>query len=65
MFATLGAQRLAAVFMAGWLLLDFPLLALWDSPATVFGVPLLPAALFAMWGALIAAAGWLAERADD
>lgn len=65
MFESLGAQRLAALFLAGWLLLDFPLLALWDRDVTVFGLPLLPVALFAVWGALIALAGWVVERSDD
>ena len=62
---SLRTQRLTAVFLAGWLLLDFPLLALWNREATVFGLPLLPVALFAVWAALIALAGWITERPDD
>ena len=65
MFRGLYAQRLAALFAAGWLLLNFPLLALWDRDATVLGLPLFPLALFAVWGALIGLAGWLVERADE
>ena len=61
----LAAQRLVALFVAGALLLNFPLLALWDRDATVLGLPLFPAALFILWGALIAALGWLAERLAD
>lgn len=61
----LGAQRLVALFLAGWALLSFPLLALWDHDATVFGLPLLPTALFVLWALLIAAAGWLVERSGD
>ena len=60
-----SAQRLVALFFAGWLLLNFPLLALWDRDATVLGLPLFPLALFAVWGALIALAGWIVERADE
>ena len=62
---SLAAQRLLALFAAGWVLLNVPLLTLWDREATLLGVPLLPAALFAGWAALIALAGWIAERADD
>ncbi len=62
MFSTLLAQRLLALFAAAALLLNFPLLALWDRDATVFGLPLFPAALFGIWGALIAALAWLLER---
>lgn len=65
MFDSLRSQRLTALFFAGWVLLDFPLLALWDREATVFGLPLLPVALFAAWAALIALAGWIAGRPDD
>ena len=61
----LGAQRLVALFLAGWALLSFPLLALWDHDATVFGLPLLPTALFVLWALLISAAGWLVERSGD
>ena len=42
-------QRLLALFAAGWLLWDFPLLRLWLSEATVFGLPLLPVSLFGAW----------------
>lgn len=58
-------QRLLALFAAGWALLNFPLLTLWDRPVTVFGLPLLPLALFAGWALLIAAAAWVAEAAED
>ena len=65
MFHGLTAQRLLALFALGWLLLNFPLLALWDRGVTVFGLPLLPAALFIGWAALIAALAWIVERGPD
>lgn len=49
----LVAQRLLALLLGGMLLLNFPLLALWDREATVNGLPLFPCALFAVWGVLI------------
>ena len=60
-----AGPRLVALFAAGWLLLDVPLLTLWDRGQTVFGMPLLPAAVFIGWAVLIGIAGWVAERADD
>jgi hypothetical protein len=63
-FDNLTAQRLVAVFMAGWLLFSFPLLALWDRAVTVFGVPLFPAALFGSWALVIALAAWVVERGE-
>ena len=61
----LGKQRLVAVFVAGWLLLNFPLLALWDRDATVLGLPLFPAALFLLWAGLIALLAALMEALPD
>lgn len=58
----LTSQRLVALFGSGWVLLNFPLLGLWDVDTTVLGVPLLPAALMALWALLIAAVAWLMER---
>ena len=55
MFDSLTAQRLAALFVAGWLLFDYPLLGLWDRDATLMGMPVFPLALFVVWGLVIAA----------
>jgi len=61
----LGRQRLLALFAAGLLLFNFPLLALWDRDATLLGLPLFPAALFLIWALLIAALGLISERLAD
>lgn len=53
--------RLVALFAAGWLLLNFPLLTLWDRGLTVLGLPLLPTAVFVGWAALIGVAAWVCE----
>lgn len=62
MFKGLGAQRMLALFAGGWLLFNFPLLGLWDRDATLFGIPLFPAALFILWALLIAVLAWQMER---
>jgi hypothetical protein len=62
MARSLTTQRLVALFCCGWVLLNFPLLGLWDVDTTVLGVPLLPAALMALWALLIGAVAWLMER---
>ena len=62
MFKGMAAQRLFALFASGWLMFNFPLLVLWDHDATVFGVPLFPAALFILWALLIAVLAWQMER---
>lgn len=55
-------QLLVALAGAALLLFNFPLLAVWDRPVTVFGLPLLPVALFALWAGLIAALALASER---
>ena len=57
-------QRLLALFAVGWLLWDFPLLRLWLSEATVFGLPLLPVALFGAWVLLIVLLARLMETRE-
>jgi hypothetical protein len=44
------------------ILFNFPMLVLWDRDSTVFGLPLLPVALFAIWAGLIALLAWASER---
>ena len=61
MFDSLTAQRLAALFVAGWLLFDYPLLGLWDRGATLLGLPVFPLALFVGWGLVIAALALFVE----
>lgn len=65
MFKGLRSQRLLVLFIGGWMLLNFPLLALWDRDVLVLGLPLFPAALFVGWGILIALLAAIVERADE
>ena len=58
-------QVLVALCAAGVALFNFPLLIVWDQPATVLGLPLLPMALFAIWAGLIAALALASEGEDD
>ena len=51
----LRVQRLAALFVAGLLLFDFPLLGLWQGSAW---------AVFAAWALLIGSLALLLERGD-
>lgn len=58
-------EVLIALFAAALILFNFPLLAVWNVPATVLGLPLLPVALFVIWGALIALLACASERRRD
>ena len=57
-------ERLIGVFLLGCLLFNFPMLALFNVRAAVFGVPLLYAYLFAAWLLLIALIALIMERSD-
>ena len=65
MLERLRSQRLLALFCAALALFNFPLLALWDREALVFGVPLFPAALFGLWALLIVLLALILERRSD
>ena len=55
-------QRFVGLCMLGMLLFNFPILALFNVPATLFGVPLLYAYVFIAWAALIALMALVAEE---
>lgn len=55
-------QRLAALFLLGNILFNYPLLALFNQPATVAGVPLLYVYVFGAWILLIALLAFAVEK---
>lgn len=58
-------EKLALLFVLGALLLNFPVLAIFNRHATVAGVPALYLYLFGVWIAGIAAVLALARRRWD
>jgi hypothetical protein len=55
--------RVIAVFLLGCLVFGYPLLALFNVPATVVGVPVLYLYVFGAWAALILLIAWAVRRA--
>lgn len=55
-------QRLIALFLLGNLLFNYPLLALFNRPDTVAGIPILFLYVFAAWALLIALLAGVVER---
>ena len=57
-------QRMIALCMLGCVLFNFPVLALFNVPGALFGVPTLYAYIFIAWALLIALMGWVVERRE-
>jgi hypothetical protein len=55
-------QRLIGLCLLGFVLFNYPILALFNLPATIFGIPVLYAWIFFAWAVLIAAMAWVIER---
>ena len=58
------APRLVALCMAGCLLFNYPILALFNVPGALLGIPVLYAYIFAVWALLIALMALAVERDD-
>jgi hypothetical protein len=57
--------RLAAIFMVGCVLLNYPILSLFSLPVDVAGIPLLYVYVFAAWVLLVALLALVVERTRD
>ena len=57
-------QRLAALCLLGLLLFNYPLLAVFNVPGTLLGIPVLYVYFFLAWGGLIALMALVIERGD-
>lgn len=55
-------RRLAALLILGAAALLSPVLGAFNRPATVLGVPLLPAYLFGCWAAIVVTAAFFTRR---
>lgn len=58
-----NGQRFVALCMLGAALFNYPLLALFNVPGVLLGVPVLYAYIFVAWAALIALLAYVAESA--
>lgn len=56
-------RRLVALFVAGCVLLGYPLLTVYNVPETVGGLPVLYVVVFGIWAALIGASAAILHRA--
>jgi hypothetical protein len=57
-------QRLTALCLLGFLLFNYPVLALFHQPRSVLGIPILYAWIFFAWAVLIALMAWVVEKRE-
>lgn len=57
-------QRLTALSLLGALVFNFPVLALFNVPGTLFGIPMLYAYVFIAWAVLIALVAFVVDTDD-
>jgi hypothetical protein len=62
---SIKGQRLVALFLLGFLLLNYPLLNLFAGTGLVLGIPVLYAYVFAVWALLIGLMALVTEKRDD
>jgi uncharacterized membrane protein len=60
--ATLTGQRLVALFLIGWVLVNYPILSIFDVPRAWHGIPVLYLYVFGVWAAAIVLMAWIIER---
>lgn len=62
---SITGQRLVAIFLLGCVLLNYPILFLFNKAEGWFGIPPLYLYIFGAWALLIALMAWIVERAGD
>jgi hypothetical protein len=55
-------QKLAALFLLGVVLFNYPVLSLFNKAASAFGIPIVYLYIFLAWAGLIALVAWTVER---
>jgi hypothetical protein len=62
---SMKGQRLAALFLLGALLFNYPLLGLFADAGRVFGIPVLYVYVFAAWALLVALMALVVEKRNE
>jgi hypothetical protein len=58
-------KRLTGLFLLGYLLFTHPLIALFNQPRLVLGIPLLYAYIFGVWMLLILLVAWIVRSTSQ
>ncbi|MEZ4685310.1 MAG: hypothetical protein R3B47_04370 [Bacteroidia bacterium] len=57
-------QRLIGIFLVAFVLLNFPMIAIWGKESHAFGFPMLFVGIFGVWTALIVLLVWMMRRSS-
>lgn len=63
--SSITGQRLVAVFLLGCVLLNYPILFLFNKTEGIFGIPPLYVYIFGAWAFLIGLMAYIIERMED
>lgn len=63
--AGITGQRLAALFLLGCVLFNYPVLFLFNKTGGMFGIPALYLYIFGAWACLIGSMTYVIERTGD
>lgn len=63
--SSITGQRLVAIFLLGCVLLNYPILFLFNKADGVFGIPPLYLYIFGAWACLIGLMAWVIERMEE
>jgi hypothetical protein len=55
-------QKLAAIFLLGVVLFNYPILSLFNKATSAFGIPVVYVYIFVAWAGLIGVVAWIVER---
>jgi len=55
-------EQLLALFVVGFIILNFPVLVLFDTHRVILGIPALHFYLFSIWGLVIIISAWIIEQ---
>lgn len=58
-------QRLAGIVLLGCVLLNYPILFLFNQAEILFGIPPLYLYIFSAWAGMIGLMAWVIERMED
>lgn len=61
-YRSVTGQKVAAIFVLGFILFNYPVLSIFSTNGFIFGIPVLYVYLFTSWAVIIALMAFVIER---